>query len=93
MLLDLLMSEPDGFDVLHRIREDPGLADVPVVVMTGEGPDAVRLREAQRVGAADPPKGADLTRLVRETLNTIASRRERLWLEFWSPKIRPTSVP
>jgi signal transduction histidine kinase/CheY-like chemotaxis protein len=36
VLLDLLMGEPDGFQVVERIRADPALLDVPIVVLTAK---------------------------------------------------------
>jgi CheY-like chemotaxis protein len=34
LLLDLVMPEVDGFDVMAEMRKDPGLASVPVVLLT-----------------------------------------------------------
>lgn len=34
VLLDISMPEMDGTEVLQRMREDPGLADVPAVALT-----------------------------------------------------------
>jgi CheY-like chemotaxis protein len=34
VLLDLLMPEVDGFEVVERLRADPLVADVPIVVLT-----------------------------------------------------------
>ena len=36
VLLDLLMPDLDGFAVVERLRSDPALADVPIVVMTAK---------------------------------------------------------
>jgi signal transduction histidine kinase/CheY-like chemotaxis protein len=36
VLLDLLMPEVDGFEVVERLRADPLLADVPIVVLTSK---------------------------------------------------------
>ena len=50
MLLDIKMPRMDGLEVLRRVRADPQLALVPVVVMTSsrEQPD---LRAAYELGA------------------------------------------
>ena len=36
VVLDLMMKPPDGFEVLCRMREDPELAEIPVVVVTAK---------------------------------------------------------
>jgi DNA-binding response OmpR family regulator len=35
VLLDIMMPDLGGMGVLHELRADPALADVPVVVVTG----------------------------------------------------------
>ena len=47
VLLDLLMPDVDGFEVVERLRADPRLADVPIVVLTSKdmtAADRERLR-------------------------------------------------
>ena len=34
VLLDLVMPAPDGYAILHHVRQTPRLAEVPVVVLT-----------------------------------------------------------
>jgi CheY-like chemotaxis protein len=36
VLLDLLMPDVDGFEVVERLRADPDVADVPIVVLTSK---------------------------------------------------------
>ena len=36
VLLDLVMPEMDGFELLVRMKEDPGLRNIPVLVLTGK---------------------------------------------------------
>src|SRR6185503_7065353 len=36
MVLDLRLPDMTGFEVLHRMHENPALADLPVVVFTGK---------------------------------------------------------
>ena len=40
VILDLLMPEVSGFDVVRQMREDPVLAEIPVVVVTARHLDA-----------------------------------------------------
>jgi CheY-like chemotaxis protein len=37
ILLDLMMPGMNGFELRSRLRADPRLADIPVVVLTGAG--------------------------------------------------------
>jgi len=47
VLLDLIMPELDGFDVLESIRSDPHSRDIPVIVLTGQ---TLTLEEMERLG-------------------------------------------
>jgi len=44
VLLDILLPDADGFDVLNRIRHHPAIANIPVMLLTslGEGKDVAR---------------------------------------------------
>ena len=75
ILLDLMMPDPDGFEVIFRIRDNPALRRVPVVVMTAKDltpSDYERLNgSAQRILG----KGEDMTRLVQDVLRSIGQER------------------
>ncbi len=36
VLLDLLMPEMDGFQVIRHVRQEPALKELPILVMTGK---------------------------------------------------------
>ena len=50
MMLDLIMPEMNGFEVLKTIREDEQLRNIPVIVLTAEKSAEL---EALQLGAAD----------------------------------------
>ncbi|MCU1257110.1 MAG: sensory transduction histidine kinase [Candidatus Angelobacter sp.] len=52
VLLDLLMPEMDGFEVLRRVKELPELQNLPIVIMTGKDitPEERELLEQQAHG-------------------------------------------
>jgi CheY-like chemotaxis protein/HPt (histidine-containing phosphotransfer) domain-containing protein len=52
VLLDLGLPGMDGMEVLRRVKQDPGLAHIPVIVMTGRQGTADKL-QAFEAGAAD----------------------------------------
>jgi CheY-like chemotaxis protein len=38
ILLDLMMPDPDGYEVCRRLRVDPATAAIPIILMSGDGP-------------------------------------------------------
>ncbi len=75
VLLDLVMPEPDGFEVLRRIRErDPG---APVIVMSGLS-EAEAVVRAMKLGANDylpkPFEVAELDLVLRRALERPGRR-------------------
>lgn len=50
ILLDVLMPQPDGFDVCAQIKADPRTRHIPVILLTALTQDRHRLR-GQQVGA------------------------------------------
>lgn len=52
VVLDVVMPDKSGFDVLHALRSDPGTAPVPVLFLSALGGGADRLR-GLREGADD----------------------------------------
>jgi DNA-binding response OmpR family regulator len=71
VLLDVLMPELDGFEVLARLRATPATARLPVVMLTANTGDADRHR-AVELGADDfiakPFEAADTVARVRALL-------------------------
>jgi CheY-like chemotaxis protein len=61
VLLDLMMPVMDGREMLRRMREDPRLKDIPVIIMS-----AGRISdEERRAACATLPKPFDLDNLLR----------------------------
>ena len=52
ILLDIMMPEMNGFEVLARLREIPHRSDTPVIMLTGKGQSADR-EQAHSLGASD----------------------------------------
>jgi signal transduction histidine kinase/CheY-like chemotaxis protein len=75
VLLDLMMRPPDGFEVLCRMREDPVLRSIPVVIVTAKdlsaSEAAVLTGSAQRVIR----KASDPARLVAEVLRAVQEEK------------------
>src|SRR5487761_251864 len=59
ILLDVCMPEMDGFDLVERIREYPGLRDITIMMLSSSGlrGDAVRCRELHVAAYLTKPMG------------------------------------
>jgi two-component system, chemotaxis family, CheB/CheR fusion protein len=66
VLLDLGLPEIDGYEVARRLRQEPALAHVRLIALSGYGQDADRQRsqeagfDAHLVKPAEPQKLAEL---------------------------------
>ena len=73
ILLDLTMPVMDGFAFLHALRERPGCADVPVVVLSAR--DLTREDRGRLDGASQVlKKGSTSLRELAGTLRSLASK-------------------
>lgn len=69
IVLDLVLPDEDGRRVLARLREDPSVAGVPILVVTSRAGDAV-LAECRALGAAgvfEKPAGNEALARALET--------------------------
>jgi CheY-like chemotaxis protein len=77
VLLDLNLADLPGEDVLRRLRDDPGTASIPVVIVSA---DAMP-RHAQRLIAAGaagyitkPIDVQEILRVIDDALNSLDPR-------------------
>jgi len=74
LLLDINMPRVSGFEVLARMRGDPGLKHIPVVVLTS-AEDAETKLKALEFGASDfLRKPVDPSELALRLRNTVAAK-------------------
>lgn len=77
VLLDLVMPGMDGFQVLQRMREDPGLIDVPVILLTATSyvEDALSQCSSQVViRRPDGLRPAEVLRCLRAVIGELEPR-------------------
>jgi diguanylate cyclase (GGDEF)-like protein len=75
VLLDLMMPQMSGFDVLEQIAADEGLRFTPVIVLTAASDSESKLR-ALNLGASDLlAKPVDESELLLRVRNTLAFRQ------------------
>lgn len=80
LLLDLMMPDMDGLEILSRMQRDNIVKDIPVIVLTSSTDPTVKLK-ALELGATDfLAKPVDSGELLLRLRNTLAAKayRERL---------------
>ena len=81
ILMDVVMPELNGIEACRRLRADPLLAQVPVIMVTVEGDRASRLA-AIEAGADDfVAKPVDIVELLARVRTTTRLNRYRLLLQ------------
>ena len=74
ILLDLMMPEVSGFDILELMRKDNSLTHIPVVILTSSD-DAETKLKALQLGAMDfLAKPVDASELALRLRNTLGSK-------------------
>jgi len=75
ILLDLIMPEIDGFQMLKLLKKDPETKHIPVVILTVKDDEVSRLRASQLYSEdyITKPIGADK---LNQAIGTILEKRE-----------------
>ena len=72
IILDVMMPGRDGFEVCRMLKDDPDLADIPIILLSARGRENDR-KKGLMLGAAEfmtkPYSPSDLLRRVRQLLS------------------------
>ena len=74
VLLDIMMPELSGFEVLEALAADPLLASIPVVVLTARGEDADAQRGLALGARRYMSKPFDVRDLIAEVQRQVGTR-------------------
>ncbi len=76
IILDLLMPGLDGFSILEKLRADPGLCDIPVLVVSGASLTDEQLKQLNDFGQQFLSKGtlkaSEFISKIEETLSRVS---------------------
>lgn len=75
MVLDIMMPEMDGFEVLEKIKEDNEVKDIPVIMLTAKGQDVDVLKGYQMGALSYMTKPFNLNELV-ENIELVLSSKD-----------------
>ena len=93
VLLDVMMPQMDGWEILSTLKADPTTADIPVVMLTARTREADQIR-GWRAGASDyiikpfnPEALIPSVRAAIDRQNVDGHRRERLDMLRFTQKL------
>ncbi|MGC9471470.1 MAG: response regulator [Bacteroidales bacterium] len=73
ILLDILMPQTNGLELLEKIRQEPQMADLPVIMITAVGNDNYK-EKAQELGAVDYfEKPIDVTQVIKKIKSVLST--------------------
>ncbi|MFW6113862.1 MAG: response regulator transcription factor [Actinomycetota bacterium] len=79
LILDIMMPQMDGWEILQKLREDPAVADLPTVLLTAKVQDE-DIARGWRMGAdgyiTKPFNPVNLADSLREILSATPEERE-----------------
>jgi CheY-like chemotaxis protein len=79
VILDLFMPDLDGFTILEKMREDPKLRGIPVVVVSGMDLTAEQREQLNQFGQRLLTKGtlseSDLLNTIEQALKRVERNR------------------
>src|SRR6202023_1297986 len=78
ILLDLMMPDMDGFEVVRALKNNPATAEIPIIMVTARD-DIDSRSEGMRVGVSDflakPVFRKQLANRIKAQLDTVATAR------------------
>jgi DNA-binding response OmpR family regulator len=78
ILLDLMMPDMDGFQVVRALKNNPATAEIPIIMVTARD-DIESRSEGMRVGVSDflakPVFRRQLANRIKAQLDTVATAR------------------
>lgn len=87
VLLDVMMPEINGLEILHVVRNDPQVQHTPVIILTAASDAATKL-EALDLGATDfLTKPVDRVELVLRVRNALTVKAHRDHLANYSERL------
>ena len=76
LILDLFMPDLDGFSILERMRSDPSLRDIPVIVVSGGDLTSEQQEQLREFGQRMIKKGSLTEKELLDTLERALKRAE-----------------
>jgi excisionase family DNA binding protein len=73
ILLDVMMPQVDGWEMLRRVQERHGMGSIPVVMFSGKVDEGARAEAAERGAQGFVGKPFDLQSLIEQTKQIVPS--------------------
>ncbi|MFC2027079.1 response regulator [Chloroflexota bacterium] len=76
IILDLMLPGVDGFEVCHRLRDEPNTSKVPIVMVSGKAEERDKEAAAEAGANAYLIKSADPSELHGQVKELLSSKRK-----------------
>lgn len=87
ILLDILMPEVDGWQILHDLKEDPNTADIPVILLAIVDKKALGFRLGAAAYLLKPLDPAVVQEALERVIGTTANRQKHVLVMDDDPNI------
>ncbi|MBN1353045.1 MAG: response regulator [Candidatus Omnitrophica bacterium] len=74
ILLDIMMPEKDGLEILEALKKNKKTVSIPVIMMTAVDDDRAKIKAAERYSEGYIVKPVT-TQLLKETIDKVLTRR------------------
>ncbi len=99
LLLDIMLPDVNGIEVLRQVKQSAAAKDMPVIMLTNLGQDAI-IKEGFKIGATGYLIKASFTpdQVVQEVNNILAQQvlqqpQQQPATPIAAPVVQPTSTP
>lgn len=91
VISDVIMPQMDGFELCRKIRHNPNVGHLPVILLTA------KVLEQDRIDGLDVGADAYLTKpfnieVLRKTVSNLLRSRSRLKVSYSGPKVKDSDI-
>lgn len=91
LVSDVIMPVMDGFELCEKIRKNPNISSLPIILLTARGLDQDRIEGMEAGADAYMTKPFNMN-VLRTTADNLIKNRQRLKVTLAEPKVDESSI-
>ena len=91
LVSDVIMPVMDGFELCEKIRKNPNISSLPIILLTARGLDQDRIEGMEAGADAYMTKPFNMN-VLRTTAENLIKNRQRLKVTLAEPKVDESSI-